>query len=217
MYCQLLSLNSQILKVKRAAVEFTFCFHFIYLLARSCNFFCFLQGAESFAVKDDFLYSGVQGGDIMKLDINQPKKPWEFVAKIGHSCTEVHQEEKCGRVLGLAFDKSGHLIVADAYFGLYKVNVETGKFWNFWQKNSFLKVCFLGKSTALVPSTLEIDGKKNLLTNSVAITQDGKTIYYTVASTNFVLHNGIYELITSPSGRVLKYDVYGNFSKVSSI
>ena len=58
------------------------------------------------------------------------------------------------------------------------------------------------------------NGKRNLITNSLAISKDGKTIYYTVSSTNFVLHNGMYESLTSPSGRVLKYDVYGNISKV---
>lgn len=32
----------------------------------------------------------------------------------------------CGRPLGMRFDKDGYLIVADAYLGLYKINVATG-------------------------------------------------------------------------------------------
>ena len=98
--------------------------------------------------------------------------------------------------LGLEFDKDGNLIVADAYYGLYKVNLKTDK------------------KTPLVPSTLEINGKKNLITNSLVLSQDSKTIYYTVSSTNFHLTNGMYEIMSVPSGRVLKYDVYGNMSKV---
>ena len=99
--------------------------------------------------------------------------------------------------LGLEFDKDGNLIVADAYYGLYKVNLKTDK------------------KTPLVPSSLEINGKKNLITNSLVLSQDSKVIYYTVSSTNFQLTNGMYEIMSVPSGRVLKYDVYGNMSKVS--
>ena len=36
-------------------------------------------------------------------------------------------EPTCGRPLGMRFDKDGYLIVADAYLGLFKVNVVTGK------------------------------------------------------------------------------------------
>ena len=35
-------------------------------------------------------------------------------------------EPVCGRPLGMRFDRDGYLIVADAYLGLYKVNVATG-------------------------------------------------------------------------------------------
>jgi len=156
----------------------------------------YLKGPESFTVKDDYLYTGVQGGDILRLNINDPKKPWEFVTKIGQFCQDTYHEELCGRPLGLEFDQEGNLIVADAYYGLYKVNLETDK------------------KTPLVPSTLEINGKKNLITNSLVLTKDSKVIYYTVSSTNFPLTNGMYEALTVPSGRVLKYDVYGNMSKV---
>jgi hypothetical protein len=57
----------------------------------------------------------------------------------------------------------GRLIVADAYYGLYRVNVESGS------------------KEVLVPASLYIEGKKNLVTNSVAVTKDGKTIYFTTS------------------------------------
>ena len=158
--------------------------------------FCLFQGPESFAVKGDYLYTGVQGGDILRININDPKTPWEFVTKIGSLCSASHQEEICGRPLGLEFDKDGNLIVSDAYYGLYKVNLETDE------------------KIPLVPSNVDIDGKRNRLTNSLTLSKDSKTIYYTVSSTNFLLHNGMYEFMTMPSGRVIKYDMYGNMSKV---
>ena len=58
------------------------------------------QGPESFAVQGDYLYTGVQGGDILRLNINDPKKPWEFVTKIGELCQDTHHENICGRPLG---------------------------------------------------------------------------------------------------------------------
>ena len=159
----------------------------------------YLKGPESFAIQEDYLYTGVQGGDVLRLNINDPKKPWEFVTKIGSSfCPDLQHEEVCGRILGLNFDTNqGHLLfLADAYYGLYKVNLKTQT------------------KTALVPSNALIDGKRNVLTNSLVLSKDSKTIYYTVSSTNFPLHNGMYEVLTKPSGRLLKYDVYGNISKV---
>lgn len=37
-------------------------------------------------------------------------------------------EPTCGRPLGMRMDKDGYLIVADAYLGLFKVNVVTGMY-----------------------------------------------------------------------------------------
>ena len=66
--------------------------------------------------------------------------------------------------MNISFENlTGHLIVADAYYGLYRLNVESGS------------------KEVLVPASLDIDGKKNLVTNSIAITKDGKTIYFTTS------------------------------------
>lgn len=37
-----------------------------------------------------------------------------------------HEEEKCGRPLGIAFDQQGKMYVADAYYGIFKVDPNTG-------------------------------------------------------------------------------------------
>ena len=36
------------------------------------------------------------------------------------------EAEVCGRPLGMRFDNKGKLIVADAYLGIFRVNVDTG-------------------------------------------------------------------------------------------
>ena len=72
-----------------------------FLIAKfDCTSYPIFQGPESFAVQGDYLYTGVQGGDILRLNINDPKKPWEFVTKIGELCQDTHHENICGRPLG---------------------------------------------------------------------------------------------------------------------
>jgi hypothetical protein len=36
-------------------------------------------------------------------------------------------EQNCGRPLGMQFDRHGMLYVVDAYYGIYKVNVNSGE------------------------------------------------------------------------------------------
>ncbi len=57
----------------------------------------------------------------------------------------------------------GILVAADAYRGLHRLNLRTGA------------------KELLVPPDLPIDGEVNALTNSVAVTKDGKKIYYTTS------------------------------------
>lgn len=51
-----------------------------------------------------------------------------FIAKFGKPCEYPEEEHICGRPLGLAFDTQGNnLIVADAYYGLWEVNLKTNQ------------------------------------------------------------------------------------------
>jgi len=97
--------------------------------------------------------------------------------------------------LGIRFDKQGHLIVADAYLGLFKVNVKSGE------------------TTTLVPRGTVVDGKVTKIFNSVAPSSDGK-IFYTDSSTNYYLQEGVGEMLGSPSGRLMVYDPITNLSSV---
>jgi len=38
---------------------------------------------------------------------------------------ELYEEHICGRPLGLSMDRNGFLYVADAYYGIFKVNVNS--------------------------------------------------------------------------------------------
>lgn len=51
-----------------------------------------------------------------------------FIAKFGKPCEYPEEEDICGRPLGLALDTQGdNLIVTDAYYGLWEVNLKTNQ------------------------------------------------------------------------------------------
>ena len=48
----------------------------------------------------------------------------ETVAQIGSHCEGQHDEDLCGRPLGMTFTKTGKLLVCDAVFGLYMLDFD---------------------------------------------------------------------------------------------
>lgn len=82
-----------------------------------------LYGPESFADYNGVLYTSLHNGQIVKF-VEDRIIP---VVRIGKPCKGFHEERICGRPLGMKFDKDGSLIVADAYYGVYRVNVNTGR------------------------------------------------------------------------------------------
>ncbi|XP_076656945.1 adipocyte plasma membrane-associated protein Hemomucin [Halictus rubicundus] len=142
-----------------------------------------LKGAESFASYNGELYTGIRGGYVVKIDGNNIAP----VVKFGQKCDGLWQDEKCGRPLGLQFNDKGELFVADAYYGIFKVNVNTRKFVN------------------IVNSSKPIDGKTPKIVNSIDIAKNGD-IYWTDSSTDFPLHDGSYTLLANPSGRLIRYN-----------
>ena len=68
----------------------------------------------------------------------------------------------------------------------------------------------LGKSKALVPNTMEINGGNNLITNAVVVARNTNHVYYTASSTKFDLTDAMYEALTKGSGRLFKFDMNTN-------
>ncbi|MFS2126791.1 SMP-30/gluconolactonase/LRE family protein [Pseudomonas sp. Pseusp97] len=92
--------------------------------------------------------------------------------------------ETGGRPLGLAFDKSGNLIVADAWKGLLQVDPQ-------------------GKVRVLTDSA---DGVPFAFTDDLDIASDGR-IYFSDASSRFHQPDYILDLLEArPHGRLLRYD-----------
>jgi len=132
----------------------------------------------------DVFYTTLKQGAVVKVFNNGNKM--QILSRLG---------QKAGRPLGIRFDASGHLIVSDAYLGIFRINVTTGETAN------------------LVPEGKVINDKPSLLFNSVAPSLDGK-IYYTVSSTNYHLDDSLGEMLGSPSGRLMVFNYKTGVSTV---
>lgn len=137
-----------------------------------------LHGPESFVDYNGELYTSVQGGDIVKLTGNHITP----VVKFGKPCKGIYEEKLCGRPLGLAIDKNGVLYAADSYYGIFKVDLKTGK------------------KERLVAVDEQIDGVNVTLPNSVAVASNGD-VFWSDSSTEFDLQDGIFDLLADGSGR----------------
>lgn len=88
--------------------------------------------------------------------------------------------------MGLAFDTIGNnLIVSDAYYGIWQVDLVNGK------------------KKLLISLNQEIEGKsprKPKIPNSVAVHTSGD-IFWTDSSSDFKLEDGVYTMFANPSGR----------------
>lgn len=143
-----------------------------------------IVGPESFEVREGSIYTGIIGGQLIKIT----GKKITPVAKFGKKCEGQWEESICGRPLGMRFDKAGKLYVLDAYYGLHVVDVKTGSV------------------VPLVPNGIDLDGRPLLFPNDLVLDNDG-AVYFTETSTKWPLNKIIYSIMEHEnSGRLLKYD-----------
>lgn len=147
-----------------------------------------VNGPEAFADYNGVLYSGLQTGEVVKF-VDDRVVP---VVKFGQPCQGFHEEKICGRPLGMEFDKDGSLVVVDAYYGIFRVDVNTGA------------------KIQLVSMETEIDGVKPMLPNSLAIHSNGD-IYWSDSSTEFYLEDGLFDTFADGSGRYVLCTSFNRF------
>ncbi|KAL0869064.1 hypothetical protein ABMA27_007379 [Loxostege sticticalis] len=152
-----------------------------------------LLGPEAFQLYKGEVYTSLATGEIVKLS---PGGHVTFVTKIGQPCTDLKEEHICGRPLGFVIDeKKNQMYVADAYHGIWRVDLGTDK-----------------KQLLVSPRT-EIKGQVPKLFNSVALDGNGN-LYWTHSSRDFDLKDGAYAMLTDPTGRLLQYNAAKNESTV---
>lgn len=153
-----------------------------------------VYGPEHLLARKNEIYTGIYGGEVIKLTSDHVT----HVAKFGQPCEEIFEESRCGRPLGMAFDTLGNnLIVADAYYGLWEVDLSNGK------------------KKLLISAQQELDGKikrKAKIFNGVTVDKKGD-VYWTDSSSDFLLEDIVYTVFANPSGRLFHYDRVKNESK----
>ncbi|XP_068218150.1 adipocyte plasma membrane-associated protein-like [Palaemon carinicauda] len=146
-----------------------------------------INGPESIASRDRYeLFTSLHNGKILRV-WGKNFDHFQVITTIGPGCEGPWQESVCGRPLGLRFAPDGKLIVVDAYLGLFALDVETGK------KESLFDI------------KQEIDGAVPKIPDDLDIDEDGN-IYWSDASSVVDLSNGIVEMLSDPSGRLIKFD-----------
>ncbi|GAB0096372.1 Adipocyte plasma membrane-associated protein [Sergentomyia squamirostris] len=152
-----------------------------------------LYGPENPLVIGQSIYVGVMGGEVIRIN----GEHITHVAKFGAPCEGAFEESKCGRPLGLVQDiKENQIIVADAYYGIWEVNVVNGK------------------KKLLVSMNQEVQGeipRRPRVANSVAVHSNGD-IYWTDSCSDFGLEDGMFAMLGNPAGRLIHYDRKKNVS-----
>uniref|UniRef100_A0A1B6MR15 Strictosidine synthase conserved region domain-containing protein n=1 Tax=Graphocephala atropunctata TaxID=36148 RepID=A0A1B6MR15_9HEMI len=142
-----------------------------------------IKGPEHLEVHNGVLYTSLDGGYVVKI-ISDKIVP---VVKFGKKCDGLYEPEICGRPLGLSFDSKGFMYTADAYYGIFKVNVSTGEYYQ------------------LVSMDTKIGEKAPKFPNSLTVAKDG-SVYWTDSSTTHSYHDGMYMMLGNGNGRLIKYD-----------
>lgn len=153
-----------------------------------------LQGPESLAVLQGVMYTGLQNGWIVRITKDGTV---EQVTTIGIPDCKPWEEEKCGRPLGMRFDKNRTLNVVDAYHGLYKVNVDTGS----------VKTVY--------DMSWPVNGKPVKMINDFDMIGRTGDFYFSETSTTFGMKEGLYMFMESaPNGRIIHHNYHTNVSRV---
>ncbi|XP_053572836.1 adipocyte plasma membrane-associated protein isoform X2 [Bombina bombina] len=147
-----------------------------------------LKGPESFTTDNEGnLYTGTVDGKLWQIRDGQ----LSFITQMGKNVSECGTsdfEPVCGRPHGVRMDRSGHLIVVDSYFGLFKVHPQTGE------------------KTLLVSNEDGTDGIPFRFLNGLEVSSNG-TIYFTDSSSKWGRQHHRYEVLeTNHLGRLLQYN-----------
>lgn len=136
--------------------------------------------------RNDNLYCGTRHGDIIRF-LGPDHKKWEVYAHIG------------GQPLGLAFDRTGNLLVCDGGMGLYMVTPER-------------EVKVVTDETNRSRWSINDDSRLRLA-DDLDIAPDGR-IYFSEATTRYEMHEWAVDGHESrPNGRIICFDPKDNSTR----
>ncbi|KAH8278432.1 hypothetical protein KR018_003257 [Drosophila ironensis] len=143
-------------------------------------------GPENIIAKREGLFTGIHGGEVLRLHLDSDEI--QTVTKIGKPCDYIYDDSVCGYPVGLAFDTQGHnLIVGDAYYGLWEVDLLTKE-----------KTLLVSPEEVLPGKGVDRPAK---VFNSVAISKNGDIYWTDSLSDDIAL-----VMFANPSGRLFRFD-----------
>ncbi|NWT06230.1 APMAP protein, partial [Mionectes macconnelli] len=152
-----------------------------------------LYGPESIVNIGDVLFTGTADGKIIKIEDGEI----QTISRIGHGpCGTREDEPTCGRPLGIRVGPNNTLFVADAYYGLYEVDPDTGE------------------TKMLVSTKKVIEGQKLSFVNDLTVTQDGRKIYFTDSSSKWQRRDYLFLIMEGTDDGLLEYDTVTKEVKV---
>ncbi|CRL06686.1 CLUMA_CG019603, isoform A [Clunio marinus] len=146
-----------------------------------------VPGPEHLLPAGKSFYASLHNGNIVKIDGEHVT----FVANFGKPCEYPVEEHICGRPLGMAHDTIGdNLIVVDAYYGLWELNLKSG------DKKQLVS------PDKVIGVNAPRPGK---MFNGVAVAKNGD-IYFSHSSSEFGMNDGAFSFFANPSGRLIHYE-----------
>ncbi|XP_025105912.1 adipocyte plasma membrane-associated protein-like isoform X2 [Pomacea canaliculata] len=145
-----------------------------------------VKGPESIVYNEGYIYTGTSDGRVVSIFSGEVRT----LARLGtgENCGSFDDEPICGRPLGMRMDNEGYLVVADAYLGIFKINVATGSVHK------------------LLSAETPLAGKVAKFFNDVEIGEDG-LIYFTDSSTRWDRRHNRYLILEGDmTGRLLSFD-----------
>ncbi|XP_076464184.1 adipocyte plasma membrane-associated protein-like [Babylonia areolata] len=143
-------------------------------------------GPESIVRDGEYIYTGTADGRIVSIYRGEVSN-LAILGK-GENCGSSGEETKCGRPYGMRLDKEGYLLVADAYLGIFRVNVATGA------------------AVQLLSSQDALAGKVSRFFNDVE-EGEGGVLYFSQSSTRWDRQHHKYLILEADmTGRLLSYD-----------
>jgi len=150
--------------------------------------FSTFEALESIALRGDQVIAGITDKGSQIVTVTEGNK-YKTIVKLSEKCEGYWDVFNCGRPLGLRFDNEGMLLVADAFLGIFKVDIHKGTAEKIIGIKSFN---VNGKSIPSLPDDLDVD--KNGM------------IYWSDASEIASLDIMTVEMLGQPSGRLIQYD-----------
>ncbi|KAE9416817.1 hypothetical protein Angca_004020, partial [Angiostrongylus cantonensis] len=146
-----------------------------------------IVGPESLVVEGDSIYTGLYDGRLVHIKNGKIIEEVRFTK--AERCGSIDSEPICGRPLGIRRLNEHEMVVADAYFGVFVVNLSKGTFRH------------------VVKSNTPIEGRFMRFLNDIEVLNEDEIIFTDSSSKWDRRHLFNIFLESEPNGRIFKHKI----------